>query len=403
MDLGAFLADEQFGSWADEDVDMSSIGVPTTSSAAPVSTYRPDFNNQDFTRPDRVEYPVPDAPPYKARVANLPYDADEGALARFFEEKMQADGIVEDVKLPMDQMSGKPKGFAFVTFTERAVLEEALRLTMAEFNGRRIFVNVAAPQKADVFDMDWRSGRSGPLGRGEPRERHEEVELDWGAARNSSGPRPPRERTHRGDREFGERRFNAEEPDLDWGAARHASAPAPAPREPRERRPRRDEPDLDWGSARSGAPLPPKERESFRREREAPKREEKEFDWSSARGSGVVSGVGAGAGAGSGNFRRKEREEKDFDWKRGQALPPKPKTPAAKKETKKDVKKDVDGPQKSLYDVLSLEDDGSDAESAPQQSEQPEKPSSGASAETGLESQVAQVSVSDGDWKTVGK
>ncbi|KAM9887145.1 hypothetical protein OXX79_013837, partial [Metschnikowia pulcherrima] len=138
-----------------------------------------------------------------------------------------------------------------------------------------------------------------------------------------------------------------------------------------------------------------------------PKREEKEFDWSSARGSGVGAGVGAGAGAGSGsgsgNFRRKEREEKDFDWKRGQALPPKPKAPAAKKETKKDVKKDVDGPQKSLYDVLSLEDDGSDAESAPQQSEQPEKSSSGASAETGLESQVAQVSVSDGDWKTVGK
>ena len=313
----------------------------------------------------------------------MPYDADEGALARFFEEKMQADGIVEDVKLPMDQMSGKPKGFAFVTFTERAVLEEALRLTMAEFNGRRIFVNVAAPQKADVFDMDWSLGSSGPLGRGEPR--------------------PPRERTHRGDREFGERRFNAEEPDLDWGAARHASAPAPAPREPRERRPRRDEPDLDWGSARSGAPLPPKERESFRREREAPKREEKEFDWSSARGSGIVSGVGAGAGAGSGNFRRKEREEKDFDWKRGQALPPKPKASAAKKETKKETKKDVDGPQKSLYDVLSLEDDGSDAESAPQQLEQPEKPSSGASAETGLESQVAQVSVSDGDWKTVGK
>lgn len=394
MDLGAFLADEQFGSWADEDVDMSSISVPAASSAAPVSTYRPDFNNQDSTRPDRVEYPVPDAPPYKARVANLPYDADEGALARYFEEKMQADGIVEDVKLPMDQMSGKPKGFAFVTFTERAVLEEALRLTMSEFNGRRIFVNVAAPQKADVFDMDWRLGRSGPLGR-EPRERREEVDLDWGAARNSSAPRPPRERAHRGEREFGERRFKAEEPDLDWGAARHASAPAPAPREQRERRPRRDEPDLDWGSARSGAPLPPKERDSFRRERDVPKRDEKEFDWSSARGSGVGVGAGAGAGAGAGNFRRKEREEKEFDWKRGQALPPK--THAANKETKKDVKKDQDGPQKSLYDVLSLEDDESDAESAPQQLEQPD------SAETGLESQVAQVSVSDGDWKTVGK
>lgn len=393
MDLGAFLADDSFGgAWADEEVDMSSIGVPTSNSytAAPVSSgYRGDFGAQDSTRPERVEYPVPDAPPYKARVANLPYDADEGSLARFFEDRLQASGVVEDVKLPMDQMGGRPKGFAFVTFSERAVLEEALNLTMSEFNGRKIFVNVAAPQKADVFDMDWRSGRTGPMGR-EPRERREEVDLDWGAAR-LSGPAPSR----RGDRDFGDRRPKREEVDLDWSSAR-TSGPAPprgdrrtSEREFAERRPRREEPDLDWGSARAGAPLPPKERESFRREPSAKK--EADLDWNSARGSGLAASSGA-------NLRKKD--DKEFDWKRGQALPAKS-TNANNKAKKDDKEKDQNKPQKSLYDVLSLEDDAETAET--EETESKPAAETAASQETGLEQKVAEASIEDGEWKTVGK
>ncbi|OBA21270.1 hypothetical protein METBIDRAFT_19101, partial [Metschnikowia bicuspidata var. bicuspidata NRRL YB-4993] len=362
MDLGAFLADESYGSWADEEVDMSSIGVPTSSTAAPVGNYRPDFGAQDSARADRIEYPVPDAPPYKARVANLPYDAEEGALARFFEDRLQAQNVVEDVKLPMDEMGGRPKGFAFVTFTERAVLEEALNLTMSEFNGRKIFVNVAAPQKADVFDMDWRSSRTGPMGR-DTRERSEEVDLDWSSARSSSGPMPPRG-DRRGDREFGERRPRRDEPDLDWGAARTtASALPPRERSDRrgdrdfgdrdfaDRRPRRDEPELDWGSARSAAPLPQRERDSFRREG-APRKEQLEMDWSSARGSGLGPAPGAGA-----SFRKKE--EKEFDWKRGQALPPKA-AASSTKAKQDDKEKDQPKPQKSIYDVLSVEGESGD-------------------------------------------
>ncbi|GEQ70518.1 hypothetical protein JCM33374_g4196 [Metschnikowia sp. JCM 33374] len=396
MDLGAFLADDTYGSsWADEEVDMSSIGVPISSTAAPVSSsYRPEFGAQDSGRADRTEYPVPDAPPYKARVANLPYDVEEGALSRFFEDRLQARDAVEEVKLPMDQMSGRPKGFAFVTFSERALLEEALNLTMSEFNGRKIFVNVAAPQKADVFDMDWRSARTGPVGGRDRREPREEVELDWGAARNSSGSGPSRDRGARGgDREFGERRPRRDEPDLDWGAARQSSAALPprergargGDREFAERKPRRDEPDLDWGSARSAGPLPPRERENFRREG-APKKEQSDLDWSSARGSGV------GAATGGANFRKKE--EKEFDWKRGQALPPK--SSSNNKAKKDDKEKDQPKPQKSVYDVLSLEGEESDAETETETKED-------ASKETGLEEKVSEISVNDGDWKTVGK
>jgi len=45
MDLGAFLADDSLGgSWADEEVDMSSIGVAVQggSTAAPVSKFSRD-------------------------------------------------------------------------------------------------------------------------------------------------------------------------------------------------------------------------------------------------------------------------------------------------------------------------------------------------------------------------
>lgn len=332
MDLGAFLADDSLGgSWADEEVDMSSIGIAVTGSAAaaPASTQsysREEEQFDQFPRRERQEFPVPDAPPYKARVANLPYEATEEALAHFFEDRLQARDIVEDIKLPMDQMSGRPKGFAFVTFTEKAALEEALNLTLSEFNGRKIYVNVAAPQKADVFDMDWRSSRSGPLGR----ERREEVDLDWGAAR-SGGPLASRERKPR-----------REDPDLDWGSARQGN-PLPA----RERKPRREEPDLDWSSARQGAPLAARERK--------PRRDEPELDWGSARqGNPLPARERKTDEWNSANFSRgglKKKDEKEFDWKRGQKLEPRQK-PAAKKE-----EKEVAKPQKSQFDVLALESD----------------------------------------------
>lgn len=98
---------------------------------------------------------MPDVPPFKARVANLPYELSEEALGRFFEDRLQARDIVEDIKLPMDNIASRLKGFAFFTFTEKAALEEALLLSMSEFNGRKIYMNVAAPQKAVVLDMEF--------------------------------------------------------------------------------------------------------------------------------------------------------------------------------------------------------------------------------------------------------
>lgn len=384
MDLGSFLTEESGGSWADEEVDMSSIGVNVGSTAAPVGSMggasgASGGEIESYQRREREEYPVPDAPPYKARVANLPYDATEAALTRFFEDRLQTTDCVLEVKLPVDNFTSRPKGFAFVTFSEKAILEEALNLSSSEFNGRKIYVNVAAPQKQDVFDLDWRASRTGPPGGG----RREEPVLDWGAARSSGpvggGDRPRRPRREEPDLDWsaargagptGEdrpRRPRREEPELDWGAARGTFNAPP----PRERRPRREEPELDWGSARgSSAQLPPRER-SFRK----PKQDD--LDWGAARGSAVP----------------KKREEKEFDWLRRSGGRSKP--PASNK-----TEADAPQPQKSSYHVLAMDDDDEQEDEEKGEESKEAQPSQ----ETGVEKQLEDVTLkTDEGWERVGK
>lgn len=400
MDLGSFLADDSLGgSWADEEVDMASIGVQIGSTtAAPVgNSYHPGESDSMSREPRRdfVEHPIPDAPPYRARVANLPYDATEPALARFLEDRLQAHDSIEDVKLPLDQMTGRPKGFAFVTFTERQYLEESLQLSASEFNGRKVFFNVAAPQKQDVFDLDWRSSRGSGLGSGSgprrEREPREEVNLDWGAARSSgpSGGFRGGDRGDRGDRGEREHRPRREEPDLDWGSAR-GSATLP----PRERRPRRDEPEFDWTSARgSGVPSGGEFKEREFRERK-PKKDEPEIDWDSARTSAPSLGNRERS-----NRREHKKTGPEFDWKRGQALEPRARQASAAASKKEEPKEA--GPQKSIYDVLAQDDDDDDNDDEePKQAVQtPAEPTK----DTGIEKQVAELSVDGDEWKTVGK
>jgi RNA recognition motif-containing protein len=73
-------------------------------------------------------------------VGNLAYDATEAELREHF----AAVGPISYISLPMDRETGKPRGFAFVEFGERADAEEAIRrLNNQEFKGRRLAVNEA--------------------------------------------------------------------------------------------------------------------------------------------------------------------------------------------------------------------------------------------------------------------
>ena len=89
-------------------------------------------------------------------VGNLDYSVNEAELRQHFGEVAQP----AQVALPVDRETGRPRGFAFVEFTDRAVAEEVIR----RFNGQAL------------------KGR--PLAISEARAREDRPPM--------SGPRPPR-------------------------------------------------------------------------------------------------------------------------------------------------------------------------------------------------------------------
>lgn len=409
MDLGDFLADDTLGGslWADEDVDFSAIGSTAAVTTAAVPSAGSGFSSgfgsgaaggslafgrggdDAFPRRERKEYPVPDAPPYRAMVLNLPWEANDFGLQEFFETLMDGHDLIKDIDIPRDRELDRIRGFAFVEFHTREMLEEALKTLNTEYIGRRIFVSVAAPK-----NDGWSRVGGSRFG--------DDVDLDWGAARSSRATLPPRER---GERPMRSRPVD-DGPELDWGSAR-GSGQLP-PREPRgERtfRPKRDDdgPDLDWGSARGSGQLPPREprERTFR-----PKRDEgPDLDWLSARGSGQL--PPRRAPAPRRDDAAPKRTEPELDWSRGQRLPPRRSAAAASAATgagagaaKADDKKKEDKPQLLLFAVLAVDDDDDDAKDETH-------------GETAADADVADVATkvallaveepTDDGWEVVGK
>src|SRR5215510_2812282 len=78
--------------------------------------------------------------PVRLFVGNLPYSTTEAELREHF----SAVGPLSYVHLPTDRESGKPRGFAFVEFDDRAKAEEAVRRFNNQlFKGRPMAVNEA--------------------------------------------------------------------------------------------------------------------------------------------------------------------------------------------------------------------------------------------------------------------
>jgi len=63
-------------------------------------------------------------------VGNLDYSVNEAELRQHFGEV----GAPAQVALPVDRETGRPRGFAFVEFADRAVAEEVIR----RFNGQAL-------------------------------------------------------------------------------------------------------------------------------------------------------------------------------------------------------------------------------------------------------------------------
>jgi cold-inducible RNA-binding protein len=76
----------------------------------------------------------------KLYVGNLSFETTENDLQDLFEQH----GQVSEVALMMDRMTGKSRGFAFVTMNDKAQAEAAMMaLNGKELGGRTLTVNEA--------------------------------------------------------------------------------------------------------------------------------------------------------------------------------------------------------------------------------------------------------------------
>ena len=80
----------------------------------------------------------------KMYVGNLSFESTENDLQDLFEQH----GTVNEVRLMMDRMTGKSRGFAFVTMNDDAQAKAAMSaLNGHELNDRALTVNEARPRE----------------------------------------------------------------------------------------------------------------------------------------------------------------------------------------------------------------------------------------------------------------
>jgi len=80
----------------------------------------------------------------KLYVGNLSFESTENDLQDLFEQH----GTVNEVHLMMDRMTGKSRGFAFVTMSDDTQANAAMSaINGRDLNGRSLTVNEARPRE----------------------------------------------------------------------------------------------------------------------------------------------------------------------------------------------------------------------------------------------------------------
>ncbi len=80
--------------------------------------------------------------PTKLFVGGIPYRTTDEELQQHFSQA----GEVVSVYIPVDRMTNRPRGFAFVEMTDDSVADKAISMfDGTDFGGRQIAVNKARP------------------------------------------------------------------------------------------------------------------------------------------------------------------------------------------------------------------------------------------------------------------
>jgi cold-inducible RNA-binding protein len=92
-------------------------------------------------------------------IGNLPYAASEAELR----EHLSSVGEPTQIVLPVDRETGRPRGFAFVDYADRAVAEAAIsRFDQQPFKGRPLAVSEARPREERAPGAPRPGGYGGP-------------------------------------------------------------------------------------------------------------------------------------------------------------------------------------------------------------------------------------------------
>ena len=98
----------------------------------------------------------------KLYVGNLSYNVTENDL----QDRFSQHGPVTEVNLMMDRVSGRPRGFAFVTMSTKEGADAAVQaLNGADWDGRAVTVNEARPREDRPAHSNPSGGRGGRSGR----------------------------------------------------------------------------------------------------------------------------------------------------------------------------------------------------------------------------------------------
>ena len=99
----------------------------------------------------------------KIYVGNLSYSVTQDALQALF----AAHGDVEEVHIPTDRNSGRPRGFAFVTMPSSDEAQAAIAaLNGTDLEGRAMNVSEARPRRDTGYGGGGGGGRGGRGGGG---------------------------------------------------------------------------------------------------------------------------------------------------------------------------------------------------------------------------------------------
>ena len=92
----------------------------------------------------------------KLYIGNLSYGASDASLKDYFSKV----GAVESANIIMDKMTGRSRGFGFVTMTNDDEADKAISsLNGVDMDGRKLIVNEAKPLEPRQDRGGFRGGR----------------------------------------------------------------------------------------------------------------------------------------------------------------------------------------------------------------------------------------------------